>query len=178
LLWGSLALIIIFSLLQFVRQHGGVREALRRSRLTNWLVLAWQWLTKNADRTRVTLTRVIVEGWQNVVSRLEGKRILSAVSLIRLRSLDPRRQIFFFYLAMVRRGGEQGLLRKPSQTPSEYGAALEKALPASDEDIDSITQAFVEARYSRREVGDKDANRVRATWGRIRRALQNKSKDN
>ena len=177
-LWGSLALIIVFSLLQFVRQHGGVREALRRSRLTNWLVLAWQWLTRNADRTRVTLTRVIVEGWQNVVSRLEGKRILSAVSLIRLRSLDPRRQIFFFYLAMLRRGGEQGLLRKPSQTPSEYAATLEKALPASDEDIDSMTQAFVEARYSRREIGDQEANRVKATWGRIRRALQNKSKDN
>ena len=177
-LWGSLVLILLFSLVQFVRQHGGLREALRRSRLTNWLLLAWQWLTKNADRTRVNLTRVLVEGWQNVVSRLEGKRILSAVSLIRLRSLDPRRQIFFFYLAMLRRGGEHGLLRKPSQTPSEYAATLEKALPASDEDIDSMTQAFVEARYSRREIGDQEANRVKATWGRIRRALQNKSKDN
>jgi hypothetical protein len=176
-LWGSLVLILLFSLLQFVRQHGGLRAALRRSRLTNWLLLAWQWLSRNADRTRVNLSRVLAEGWQNVVSRLEGKRMLSAASLLRLRSLDPRRQIFFFYLAMLRRGGEQGLLRKPSQTPSEYAATLEKALPASDEDIDAMTQAFVEARYSRREIDDKDADRVRSTWGRIRRALQNKSKE-
>ena len=112
-----------------------------------------------------------------MISRLEGKRILSAVSLIRLRSLDPRRQIYFFYLAMLRRGGEQGVPRQPSQTPAEYAAALEKTLPASEEDIHSITQAFVEARYSRRKVDSSEADFVRATWGRIRRALQNKSKD-
>jgi hypothetical protein len=69
------------------------------------------------------------------------------------------------------------LPRKPSQTPSEYAVTLEKALPSADEDIDSITRAFIEARYSRREVDSKDANLVKATWGRIRGALQRKSKD-
>ena len=177
LLWGLLVLIIVFSFIQFVRQHGGLRAALRNSRVTNWLILAWQWLSRNANKTRETLSRVIVDGWQNIVSRLEGQQILSPGSFIRLRSLDPRRQIYFFYLALIRRGGEQGLPRKPSQTPSEYAGTLEKALPAADEDIDSITQAFVEARYSRREIDDKDADLVRATWGRIRRALQGKSKN-
>ena len=176
ILWGLLVFILIFALLQFVGQHGGLRAALRNVRAANWLVLAWQWLSRNANKTRETLSRVIVDGWQNLVTRLEGKRILSPGSLIRLRSLDPRRQIYFFYLAMIRRGAEQGLPRKVSQTPSEYATTLEKALPLADEDIDSITRAFVEARYSRREIDSREADLIKVTWGRIRRALQSKSK--
>jgi hypothetical protein len=78
---------------------------------------------------------------------------------------------------MVRRGGERGVPRNPSQTPSEYAAALEKALPSAEEDIESITRSFVEARYSRREVEARDVNVVKAAWERIRRALREKDKD-
>ena len=177
LLWGSLIAILVFSLIHFVRQHGGLRAALRKSRLANWLVLAWQWLYKNVDKTRADLARVIADGWQSIVSRLEGKRILPPTGLIRFRSLDPRRQIYFFYLAMIRRGGEQGMTRKPSQTPSEYAVTLERAFPSAEEDIDSITEAFVEARYSRQEVDARKVDVVRATWGRIRGALQSKAKN-
>ncbi|HEU4743980.1 MAG TPA: DUF4129 domain-containing protein, partial [Anaerolineales bacterium] len=176
-LWGLLVIVLVFSLIQFVRQHGGLRAVLRKSRLTNWLVLAWQWLSRNADHTRVKLSRSLSDGWQNILARLEGGKVLPPASLIRLRSLDARRQIYFYYLALIRRGGEQGLPRKPSQTPSEYAVTLEKALPSANEDIDSITRAFVEARYSRREVHARDVELVKAIWGRIRRALQSRSKN-
>jgi hypothetical protein len=175
-LWGSVVVIIVFGLIQFVRQHGGLRVALRNSRVANWLTLAWRWLSRNAVRTGGTLSRAIAEGWQRIVSRLEGKRLLPPARLINVRSLNPRRRIYFFYLAMIRRGREQGLTRKPSQTPSEYAVTLEKALPSTTQDIDSITQAFVEARYSRREVDPREANAVKEAWGRIRRTLQGKSK--
>jgi hypothetical protein len=172
-----LAAIVVFTFIQFVRQHGGLRAALRNSRLTNWLALAWQWLYRNVDKTRGSLSQVIADGWQSIVSRLEARRILPPASLIRLRSLDPRQQIYFFYLAMIRRGAEQGAPRKPSQTPSEYALTLEKNLPSAGEDIDSMTGAFVEARYSRREVKARDANAVKAAWGRIRQALRDREKD-
>jgi hypothetical protein len=177
LLWGALVLIVVFALVQFVRQHGGVRAALRNSRVSNWLLLAWQWLSRSANTTRTTLSGVIANGWQTILSRLEAKRIPPPASFIRLRSLDPRRQVYFFYLALIRRGEEQGLPRKPSQTPSEYASTLEQELPSADEDIESMTQAFVEARYSCREVDPKEADLVRAMWGRIRRALQVRAKD-
>jgi hypothetical protein len=176
-LWGSLAVIIVYAFIQFVKQHGGLRAAFRKSRVTNWLILAWQWLYRNVDKTRGSLSRAIADGWQSVVSRLEGKRILPRAGFISLRSLDPRQQIYFFYLAMIRRGAEQGLRRKPSQTPSEYAVQLEKDLPSAGEDIDSITKAFIEARYSRQEIDSGKAELVKGIWGRIRRALQSKSKN-
>jgi hypothetical protein len=39
-----------------------------------------------------------------------------------------------------------------------------------------MTEAFVEARYSRQEVDSNKADLVKAAWGRIRRALQSTSK--
>ena len=175
-LWGALAAILVFAFIHFVRQHDSILAALRNSRITNWLLLAWQWLYRSADKTRANLSRAIADGWQSIVSRLEGRRSLPRPGWISLRSLDPRRQIYFFYLAMIRRGDEQGLRRKPSQTPSEYALTLEKDLPSASEDIDSMTKSFVEARYSRQEVDPKDADTVKAIWGRIRRALQSKAK--
>lgn len=176
LLWGSSVVIVVFALIQFVRQHGSLRAALRKSRVTNWLILAWRWLSRNAERAGETLSHAIAEGWQRIVSRLEGNRVLPPVRLINFRSLDPRRRVYFLYLAMIRRGGEQGVTRKPSQTPSEYALTLEKAMPSTAEDIDSITGAFVEARYSRQDVDPRTVDAARAAWGRIRRALQRKSK--
>ena len=177
LLWGALIAILVFSFIHFVRQHEGILAALRRSRMTNWLLLVWQWLYRSADKTRLTLSRVIADGWHNILSRLEGKRGLERPGWISVRSLDPRRQIYFFYLAMIRRGGEEGVRREPSQTPAEYAVHLEKALPSASEDIDSITREFMEARYSRREFDSEDANRVKVIWARIRQALQGKAKD-
>jgi hypothetical protein len=177
LLWGALLLVIGFSLRQFIRQHDDLAAALRKAPVLNWLVLAWQWLRKNAERTRAGLSRAIADGWQSLVARLDRKRILPRPGWISLRSLDPRRQIYFFYLSMIRRGGEQGLTRKPSQTPSEYAVKLEKGLPTASEDIDLITRAFIEARYSRREVDSREANMIKAAWGRIRRALRLRAGD-
>jgi hypothetical protein len=176
LLWGGLVLVLVYAFIRFVRDHETILDALRRSRITNWLILAWQWLYRSADKTRASLSRALADGWQSILSQLEGKRSLPRPGWISFRSLDPRRQIYFFYLAMIRRGAEQGVRRKPSQTPSEYAVTLEKALPSAGEDIDSITEAFVEARYSRQEVDPGKANVVKATWARIRSAFQSKLK--
>jgi hypothetical protein len=175
LLWGALLVLISFAFKQFVRQHDGILAALQKSRVINWLILAWQWLYKNVDTARTSVSRAITDGWQSIVARLEGKRLLPPLGLIHLRALDPRRRILFFYLAMIRRGGEQGWTRKLSQTPSEYAVHLEKVLPSASEDIDSITEAFIQARYTRQEIDVNSADRIKAIWGRIRRALQSKS---
>ena len=171
-LWGSLLVIIGFSVARFVKQRGGFLTALRKTPIANWLILVWQWLRSNADKTRVNLSHMLADGWQSIVSRLEGKRLLPRPGFISLRTLDPRRQIYFFYLAMIRRGGDRGVVRKPAQTPSEYAVKLENVLPSVNEDVDSITAAFVEARYSSHPINSRAADLVKVAWARVRRALQ------
>lgn len=176
LLWAGLILLLVFALIRVIRQHDAILPALRRSRVASWLLLAWQWISRSAGNTRAAVGRALADGWQTLVARLERNRILPAAGLLRLRSLAPRQRIHFFYLAMIRRGAEQGLDRKPSQTPAEYAATLERALPSAQEDIEGMTQSFIEARYSRQDIELSRAESVRAMWGRIRRAFQTRSR--
>jgi len=172
LLWGALLVIVGFSLARFVKQHGGFQATLRKLPIASWLFFVWQWLSNNVDKTRTTLSRALADAWQRIVSRPDEKRIFPRPGVLRLSALDPRRQIYFFYLAMIRRGSEQGVERKSSQTPSEYAANLESVLPSVNEDVHSITEAFMEARYSPRKINSEEANLVKAAWKRVRRALQ------
>src|SRR5262249_40583397 len=112
----------------------------------------------------------------NLLSRFEGQRLLPRPNLINLRALDPRRQIYYFYLAMIRRAHEQGLDRLPSQSPAEYAATLESTLPAVHEDIHSLTHGFIEARYSNHLITANESNNVKPAWGHIRRALRSQRK--
>jgi len=178
LLWGGLLVIVGFSVARFVRQHGGFQATLRKLPIASWMFFVWQWLSNSADKARKTLSRTIADAWQSIISRSEGKRLFPRPSLIRLSSLDPRRQIYFFYLAMIRRGSEQGVERKSSQTPSEYATTLERVLPSVNEDVHAMTEAFVEARYSPRKINSEEANLVKAAWKRVRRALQMLKKPN
>lgn len=67
---------------------------------------------------------------------------------------------------------ELGFPRRPAQTPREYEPTLAANLPEAQTETDRLTQAFVEARYSRRSIEVNEVRRVRAYWERMRAALQ------
>jgi hypothetical protein len=91
---------------------------------------------------------------------------------INLRKLSPRQQVQFYYLAMLRRGSEHGHARQPTQTPYEYARALESQIPEIDQDVDGLTEEFLEARYSRHNIPLEHVGLVRRYWERIKRALK------
>ena len=86
----------------------------------------------------------------------------------------PDHRIYFFYLAFIRRAGQSGLPRSSHQTPEEYAATLQGALPESAADINALTQAFSAARYSREPVEKEQSQRVEGIWSRVRKALRGK----
>ena len=88
------------------------------------------------------------------------------------RKLSPRQQVQFYYLAMLRRGGEHGHARQPTQTPYEYARKLESDIPEIDRDVDGLTEEFIEARYSRHDIPPEHVGMVRRYWERIKRALK------
>jgi hypothetical protein len=132
---------------------------------------AWLWqVVRRANRA---LTGAINAG----LSRLRPQQPLSQTiaerrRLFSLGRLTPRERVQYFYLAMVRRGGQRGIPRKPSQTPSEYAATLESQLPDVDAEIGSLTDAFTEARYSRHDVTPEQASLVQRIWDRIKATLR------
>jgi hypothetical protein len=170
--WVVFLVIVAFSLYQFLRQHEGAMNALRKfpgfSMITNF----WKWLSGGARNLNERLGEGIRTGLQRLRERQIQIGIANASRFVNLRRLTPRQRVFFFFQAMTRRGSDRGLPRGAAQTPYEYAAALEKALPEVDEDVNALTEAFVSARYSRRDVNDNQAGVVKKYWDRIRRAIR------
>jgi len=93
-------------------------------------------------------------------------------SSFRLGALSPRERVLYYYLSIVRRAGERGFPRRRDQTPYEYDTLLESNLPQAQQDMASLTQAFVEARYSRHVIEPDHAGRAQTHWQRVKAALQ------
>jgi hypothetical protein len=168
--------IIGLSLIHFLRRHAELVERLRGLPGGRWLISFLNWLNAFFGGARRKAAEVLQAGLSRLRVRAAHETASAKGGFLNLRRLDPRQRVYYFYLALVRRGNERGLHRMPSQTPYEYAATLETALPAVDEDIESLTGSFMEARYSRHNVPPEKANLVKATWERIRQALRNLKK--
>jgi len=172
LFWTIFITVVAFSVIQFLRQHQGLWSSLQSFPGLSWLTRLWDWLTVGFKGLNQKISEVV----ESSVTRLRARRKRLGASqggrFINLGKLNPRQRVFFFFLAMIRRGGEKGIPRRSAQTPYEYAATLEDTLPEVDEEVASITEAFVEARYSRQDVDDSQAGRVKRYWERIRGALR------
>jgi hypothetical protein len=91
---------------------------------------------------------------------------------IRVNALPPREQIQYFYLSTVRRAGEKGAPRSKSETPSEYSKALQEEWPEASEEIETLTGAFLQARYSGHDIESEDVNPVKRVWKQVRASLR------
>lgn len=199
LFWAVFLGVIGFSIYYYLRENRQLWLSLKKTPLVSMLVRFWEWLRAWAGDMNRQVTLAAGEGWQRLRQRFSRQSAQDAWRYINLRSLTPRQRILFYFLALVRRSGERGISRQPSQTPYEYSAVLSEAfqanLAAGDSrekldvpillesehtgeeseiiaDITGMTERFVEARYSRHPISDQEAGRVKDTWQKIRQALK------
>jgi hypothetical protein len=200
--WVVFVSVIGFSVYFYFRERRELWNALRGLPVISAMVRFWSWLRSWAGGMNRQIGSVVGEGIQRLRQRLSRQRVQQDWSFINLRRLSPRERVIFYYLAMVRRGGEVGHKRKTSQTPYEYSQALSVRLTEAagqaaaiaeapldgaqeenleeeeiqavgvDQDIVALTERFVEARYSQHDVNNQQASLVKRYWERVRQALR------
>lgn len=170
--WAILMIIVVYSLNQFLQRHQGLVTALRRIPILGWLVQIAQNVWGALRQWNRQLASAINAGIRRLQTQRAEISTPAPPRFVSLRRMSPRDRILYFYLAMLRRGGQRGLVRHPSQTPHEYAQTLDAAVPDANEDIDALTESFVEARYSRHDVNDESAGRVQRYWERVKAALR------
>jgi hypothetical protein len=82
--------------------------------------------------------------------------------------LSPRDRVLHYYGAMLRHAGRHGFSRPRWQTPREFARAVAQKLPESRKDMRLLTETYMEARYSRHEIGTGHVGTARAAWRRLR----------
>jgi hypothetical protein len=81
----------------------------------------------------------------------------------------PRDRVLYHYYGVLRHARRQGFPRRGAETPSEYGIALKPAVSEVGGEVERITAAFSEAKYSQHEIANERGDAAR-DWGRRIRA--------
>lgn len=171
--WALLIAIIIGALIFFLRERGyrvewgEVRG--RWATVSEWIKAFWLNLRRRARRARRDLRERLAP---HSSAPTQDKSPLPRPRFIRLGALSPREQIRYYYLATVRRAGERGVARRQSDTPLEYAEGLKAHWPEAGEDLQGLTDAFLEARYSPQPIEKSAAERIRDVWKRVKARLR------
>jgi hypothetical protein len=72
------------------------------------------------------------------------------------------------YASLARLAAASGYPRQDAETPYEYISALQRAFPASEAEIQLITNAYVRVHYGERSFSPEYVQQVRDAWLKIR----------
>jgi len=176
--WALVIGAVGYAFFTYYRQNRDLTQRLRRLPGMAWLVKAWRWLTERVRAGAGLVPQAVQAGLRRLDGLRRKRPLAEGHQFLSLRHLNPRQRVLFYYLALVRRGGERGLPRQPWQTPYEYTRQIEAQLADEDsagevdEALRAMTEAFVDARYSQHPVEAVRASAVQRYWEKIRAALR------
>lgn len=168
--WFVVAAVAAVALFFFLRERN---YPLQSSSVRSWWrkLIAWlRTLWRGASGRAAALRRAVRV--RLPARRKEGEEGGLPWRFIRVGSLPPRERVRYFYLSIVRRAGEKGVERMKSETPDEYAHDLKHEWPGAEGEIEALTGAFLEARYSRRDFDEEDVNPVKRAWKEVRATVR------
>lgn len=172
--WALMAALVIGAVL-FVARERGYKIDLERARAglkqaKAWLIIRWAKLRgrlRQAGRAIPNRLRAwLPETDEQPMPPPRGRPFL------RLGGQSPREQIIYFYLSTVKRAGERGVPRAAAETPIEYAVDLKQHWPETEFEVEELTAAFIEARYSSADISPEAATSVKTRWKRLRDRLR------
>ena len=170
LFWAAALGMVVYVVRSYLRDRSELLEALGTRgpirALRAFLIALWRRLVGLAEAASERIPRRLS------LRRARPRSPKEPFRFFRLGALSPRERILYYYLSILRRAERQGFPRQRAQTPHEYDATLGPHLPQARQEMDLLTQAFVEARYSQHVIEPGQARRVRVDWQRLKAALQ------
>lgn len=163
-----------YAFYHYIMQNKSLAAYLSKIPVVGWILRFGDWLRKAFQGVNEGVSRAVKTGLERILARTASFKNPLPGRYISLRKLSPRQRVMFFYLALLRRSSESGLPRKPWQTPYEYSRDLNLELAGTQDELDEMTDAFVEARYSRHEITTERASFVKTLWDRLKKAIRGK----
>lgn len=174
LFWVVFIGLIGYALVTFIRQNPQLFTLFQKLSSMRYLGKLFSWLRHWLNRASNQLVSSLNAVRQRLASRQHLRR--QEPRWINFRQLSPRQQIIFYYLRLLKRGGDRGIVRQAHQTPCAYAERLESDLPDVTDDIVGITEAFLEARYSQHLIPSEKPSLVQRFWRNIAHSMENLKK--
>jgi len=170
LFWAAVVGMVFYVVRTYLLDHPEILSALAAlgpvRALRRFLTAFWRRLVGLAETVNERFPRRLL------LRRASSDLYEKPFRFFRLGALASRERILYYYLSILRRAGRQGFPRRRSQTPHEYNVTLEPHLPQAQQEMASLTQAFVEARYSLHPVDRRQEKQARTRWQQVKAALR------
>ncbi len=174
IVWSLLIGMALYVVINYLRDRPELLRALRDFGPLRRLRQMWAGLRHRLSGMAAAVQALPVAAWLR--ERLRARPVLPPLRYFRLGGATPREQVQYYYLSLLRRAGEYGFGRKPAQTPAEYTPTLAANLSENTPEVQALTEAFIETRYSTHPVPAEQVQRVRSAWGRLRATLAKQKK--
>jgi hypothetical protein len=179
--WAILIAVIIASAVFILRERGYKLQTDRiqgiYAALVAWITDIWKSLRRRMRVTSRKLSRLLtIDATPSIDQSAASAKARNR--FVRINSLPPRDQIRYFYLSTIKRAKESGVRRHVNQTPLEFSRDLVESWPEAEGDLDSLTNAFLEARYNSRPIEKAEVNPIKEGWKRLRNRLRTPAKNN
>jgi len=165
-LFWIVAVIALFFLLRIVwRDRRELGSDKMWQALLEWWRSIWSWILGCKNRVAIRL--------RHPPSRAAGSAAEAGPSWWeRWRARTARERVRRLYLAMLNRAAQVGAPRERHQTPYEYAARLLPRITDEAKALDQLTEAFVQARYSRKDFQPQEISLLHRIWRRVQAALR------
>ena len=174
ILFWVIALGTVFYIVRsYLRDRPDLLESLKRFRVTQIARRWWCALTTWWRGFRRAVHDKLPSLSLNFLRRKDARRDAHQA---RRKGQALREQIYYYYLDTLDRAKDEGLPRSETQTPYEYQQTLEPNLPEAQHDVETLTEAFVAARYSEHPITEEDIRRLQTTVKHVHAALDERRK--
>jgi hypothetical protein len=176
LFWSVFIGIILFSVIYYIRQNKQLVSKIKSFRIITGIKLLLdkiKFFFIGANRGIRAIVQEQIQRYQSRHKTTSGSRF----GFLNPKRLDPKQQVYYYYLAMIRRGQESGLPREPSQSPDEYVKYIQEKIMVDDSNFLNLTDQFKEARYTSHPISLKNADSAHRAWDEIRKVLRKISRD-
>lgn len=176
--WVSFFGVIVFSVYYYFQLNWKKLNWLRRFKFINLILSFWTWVQAQIWGISRAISSAVRSGIERVIHPEKISLPARPWNFINQRKLTPRQRILFFYMLMLRRGDKSGIPRRVGETPYEYAQSLSSKIDTLELEerpvieVGTLTEKFIEARYSTHEIDMENVSVVRLAWDRIRRVLQ------
>jgi hypothetical protein len=158
--WLVFAGVVISAITFYIRNRPNLNLSISDLKLFALIKEFLHWISRGLKEAKSASSETIQKGLEKFQTflRTQKRKLPTLIDLA--KKLPPRQAVIVIYMDWILWNRHHGFTRKESQTPYEYAQAYLQQLPEmadQDENISELTDVFIQARYSRRQIFQEQA---------------------
>ena len=161
--WLVFAGVVISAIIFFIKNRPNLNHFISDLKLFTLIKEFWHWLIRGLKEAKHASSETIQKGLEKFQTFLRNQKRKLPTLIDLTKRLPPRQAVIVIYMDWILWNRQHGLVRKESQTPYEYAQAYVQQLPEmadQDENISTLTDVFIQARYSRHPIVKEQAHQM------------------